>query len=61
MRRGQRQQGRIFSFASFTLLENVGKTQYCYGFKKGLPLLGTKESDSSVLSKELIVGDAVSL
>ena len=59
--RGQRQQGRKLSFASFTLLENLGKTEYCYGFKKGLPILGTKESDSSLLSKELIAGDAVSL
>lgn len=61
MRRGQRQQGRNFSFASFTLLENLGKTQYCYGFKKGLPILGTKVSGSSLLIKELIAGDAVSL
>jgi len=61
MRRRQGKQGRNFSFASFTLLENLRKTECCYGFKKGLPVLGTKESDSSLLRKELIAGDAVSL
>lgn len=58
MRRGQRQQGRNFSFASFTLIENLGETEYCYGCQKGLEAKG---SDSSLLSKELIAGVTVSL